>query len=109
MLGNVGKFLTFWGLAGKVMGKVSRGFKSVPGRAGPKFEKSLIFIEPALRFSDETDNHRRSPGFTREAMTQTGRLYLVKVGAGVVYHARRWHIHLATAFPLARYYRILYA
>jgi hypothetical protein len=34
---------------------------------------------------------------------------LVKVGAREVYHARRWHVHVATAFPLARYYRILFA
>jgi hypothetical protein len=34
---------------------------------------------------------------------------LVKVGARVVYHARRWHIHVASAFSLARYYRILFA
>lgn len=32
---------------------------------------------------------------------------LVKVGARVVYHARRWHVHVASAFPLTRYYRIL--
>jgi len=34
---------------------------------------------------------------------------LVKVGTRVVYHARRWYVHAATAFPLARYYRILLA
>ncbi len=34
---------------------------------------------------------------------------LVKVGARVVYHARRWYVHVATAFSLARYYRILFA
>jgi len=34
---------------------------------------------------------------------------LVKVGARVVYHARRWYVHAAAAFPLARYYRILFA
>jgi hypothetical protein len=27
----------------------------------------------------------------------------------VVYHARRWYVHAATAFPLARHYRILFA
>jgi hypothetical protein len=32
---------------------------------------------------------------------------LFKVGARVVYHARRWHVHVASAFPLSRYYRIL--
>ncbi len=32
---------------------------------------------------------------------------LVKVGARVVYHARRWHVHVASAFPLQRYYRLL--
>jgi hypothetical protein len=34
---------------------------------------------------------------------------LLKVGARVVYHARRWYVHVASAFPLARYYRILLA
>jgi hypothetical protein len=34
---------------------------------------------------------------------------LVKVGARVVYHARRWYVHVASAFPLARYYRIIFA
>jgi hypothetical protein len=35
--------------------------------------------------------------------------WLVKVGARVVYHVRRWYVHVATAYPLARYYRILLA
>jgi hypothetical protein len=30
---------------------------------------------------------------------------LIKVGARVSYHARRWHIHVASAFPLAHHYR----
>ena len=34
---------------------------------------------------------------------------LVKVGAKVVYHARKWYVHVASAFSLARYYRILFA
>ncbi|MGO9312637.1 MAG: hypothetical protein ACLQBD_20025 [Syntrophobacteraceae bacterium] len=34
---------------------------------------------------------------------------LVKVGARVVYHAGKWYVHVASAFPLARYYRILFA
>jgi hypothetical protein len=34
---------------------------------------------------------------------------LVKVGARVVYHARRWYVHVASASPLGRYYRILFA
>ena len=33
---------------------------------------------------------------------------LVKVVARVVYHARGWYVHVASAFPLARY-RILFA
>jgi len=32
---------------------------------------------------------------------------LIKVGARVVYHARRWHVHVASAFPLIRHYRLL--
>jgi hypothetical protein len=34
---------------------------------------------------------------------------LVKVGARVVYHARKWYVHVVSAFPLARYYRIIFA
>ena len=30
---------------------------------------------------------------------------LIKVGAKVAYHGRRWYVHVASAFPLARYYR----
>jgi hypothetical protein len=34
---------------------------------------------------------------------------LVKVGARVVYLARKWYVHVALAFSLARYYRIVFA
>lgn len=30
---------------------------------------------------------------------------LIKVGARVSYHARRWNVHVSTAFPLIRHYR----
>ena len=30
---------------------------------------------------------------------------LIKVAAKVAYHSKRWHIHIATAFPLAHQYR----
>ena len=29
---------------------------------------------------------------------------LFKMGAGVSYHARRWYVHVASAFPLAHHY-----
>jgi len=32
-------------------------------------------------------------------------LRLIKVGARVYYHAKKWHVHLATAFPLAHHYQ----
>jgi hypothetical protein len=35
--------------------------------------------------------------------------WLVKVEAGVVYHAGKWYVHVASAFSLAGYYRILLA
>ena len=31
--------------------------------------------------------------------------HLIKVGARVSYHARRWYVHVASAFPLAHHYR----
>jgi hypothetical protein len=34
---------------------------------------------------------------------------LIKVGARVSYHARRWYVHVASAFPLARHYRAMLA
>jgi len=33
---------------------------------------------------------------------------LIKVGAKVAYHARRWYVHVASAFPLARHYRAVF-
>jgi hypothetical protein len=30
---------------------------------------------------------------------------LIKVGASVSYHARNWHVHVSTDFPLAAHYR----
>ena len=29
---------------------------------------------------------------------------LIKVGAKVAYQGRRWYVHVASAFPLARHY-----
>jgi len=34
---------------------------------------------------------------------------LIKVGAKVAYHGRRWQVHVASAFPLARYYQAVFA
>jgi len=33
---------------------------------------------------------------------------LIKVGAKVVYHSRRWHVHVTSAFPLSCYYRAVF-
>jgi hypothetical protein len=33
---------------------------------------------------------------------------LIKVGAKVAYHGRRWQVHVASAFPLAGYYRAVF-
>jgi len=33
---------------------------------------------------------------------------LIKVGAKVVYHGRMWQVHVASAFPLAAYYRAVF-
>ncbi len=33
---------------------------------------------------------------------------LIKVGAKVAYQGRRWYVHVASAFPLARYYRAVF-
>jgi len=30
---------------------------------------------------------------------------LIKIGARVSYHAKKWRVHVASAFPLAHYYR----
>jgi hypothetical protein len=34
---------------------------------------------------------------------------LIKVGARVAYHARRWYVHVAPAFPLPHHYRAVLA
>ena len=34
---------------------------------------------------------------------------LIKVGARISYHARRWYVHVAAAFPLAHHYRAVLA
>ncbi|HYA42421.1 MAG TPA: hypothetical protein VEF34_14030 [Syntrophobacteraceae bacterium] len=34
---------------------------------------------------------------------------LVKVAARVVYHTRRWHVHIVSAFSIAQCYRVLFA
>jgi hypothetical protein len=34
---------------------------------------------------------------------------LIKVEAWVSYHARGWHVHVASAFPLAHHYRAVLA
>ncbi|MGA8572741.1 MAG: hypothetical protein ACLP7A_05540 [Desulfobaccales bacterium] len=34
---------------------------------------------------------------------------LIKVGARVSYHARRWYVHVASAFPLAHHYHAVLA
>ncbi len=33
---------------------------------------------------------------------------LIKIGARVSYHARKWHVHMASAFPLAHHYRAVF-
>jgi len=33
---------------------------------------------------------------------------LIKVGAKVAYHARQWHVHITSAFPLASHYRAVF-
>ena len=35
-------------------------------------------------------------------------LRLIKVGARVSCHARKWHVHISTAFPLAAHYREIF-
>jgi hypothetical protein len=34
---------------------------------------------------------------------------LIKVGAGVSYHSRRWYVYVASAFPLAQHYQAVLA
>ncbi len=33
---------------------------------------------------------------------------LIKVGAKVIYHGRRWHVHVASTFPLVRHYQTVF-
>jgi hypothetical protein len=34
--------------------------------------------------------------------------HLIKVGAKVVDHGRKWQVHVASAFPLSRYYQAVF-
>jgi hypothetical protein len=34
--------------------------------------------------------------------------HLIRVGARVPYHGRRWYVHVASAFPLALHYQALF-
>ena len=33
---------------------------------------------------------------------------LIKAGAKIAYHGRWWHVHVASAFPLSRYYQAVF-
>ena len=33
---------------------------------------------------------------------------LIKVGAKVAYHGRRWQVHIASAFPLSQHYEAVF-
>jgi len=33
---------------------------------------------------------------------------LIKVGAKVAYHGRKWQVHVASAFPLVRHYQAVF-
>ena len=33
---------------------------------------------------------------------------LIKMGASVAYHGRRWQVHAASAFPLVQYYQTVF-
>ncbi len=33
---------------------------------------------------------------------------LIKAGARVSYHAKKWHVHMASAFPLTHHYRAVF-
>jgi len=33
---------------------------------------------------------------------------LIEVGATVSYHARRWHVHVSSAFPLDHHFRAVF-
>ena len=42
------------------------------------------------------------PGSLAETLEVVEMEWLIKVGAKVSYHSRRWYVHAASAFPLVR-------
>ncbi|MGA2224709.1 MAG: hypothetical protein ABSH41_09735 [Syntrophobacteraceae bacterium] len=58
-------------------------------------------IDPHSRYGVLGENVKPS--------TESIKRRFVKAGARVVYHARRWYVHIASAFPSGRYYGILFA
>ncbi len=45
-------------------------------------------------------------GYSRLMAAEWIIIRLVKASARIVYHARGWYVHVASAFPLAHHYRL---
>jgi hypothetical protein len=67
-----------------------------------RFENEVLETEAGLTSLENA--------FTRSndaLMRRKKKPRLIKVGAKVAYHGRRWYVHVASAFPLARHYRVV--
>jgi hypothetical protein len=100
------------------------GLPKAGGHAGPPL-RFVVFqwesdIRKYCRGEGQEQWHRPlagdSCGFTDNGKIRAPSLALdwqikrlIEVKARVSYHARRWYVHVASAFPLAHYYRAVLA
>ena len=64
--------------------------------------KHADFVDPMISF---WSGKLRAPSLALDWQIKR----LIEVEARVSYHARRWYVHVASAFPLAHHYRAVLA
>ena len=67
---------------------------------------ALLFYAPNIATSQMAYSGKlRAPSLALDWQIKR----LIEVEARVSYHARRWYVHVASAFPLAHHYRAVLA
>ena len=67
-----------------------------------------MYLRTSIRFARRPwlqDSRRKWYYYWGEVTIEWLIKRLIKIGARVSYHARKWHVHVASAFPLAHHYR----
>ena len=73
--------------------------------AGQSGEEVLIFISNLQNMGITYSGKLCAPSLALDWQIKR----LIEVEARVSYHARRWYVHVASAFPLAHHYRAVLA